>query len=379
MPNQLQQLAAAGQSIWYDNIRRSMFASGELHKLISNGLRGMTSNPTIFEHAIDTGNDYDEQLKSLVGKISDPQLVFEEFAIDDIQHALGEFRPLYDSTGGGDGFVSLEVSPLLANDTKGTIEAAQRLWKRVDRPNVMIKIPGTPEGGPAIAASIEAGINVNVTLLFSLASYEMAANAYIAGLEKRVAAGKPIDHLASVASFFLSRIDTKADKELESKIAAGDKQLEALLGKAAIANAKLAYEKFEQIFISERFAKLKAKGAKVQRPLWASTSTKNPKYYDLMYVEALVGRDTVNTIPPATFDALLDHGKVTADTVKSDVASAHKVFDDLKKAGISMDKITEQLTIEGVQQFAESYNKMLEAIGEKQKSLAASLQTSARK
>ncbi|MGH7662041.1 MAG: transaldolase [Vulcanimicrobiaceae bacterium] len=379
MPNQLQQLAAVGQSIWYDNIRRSMFASGELHKLIANGLRGMTSNPTIFEHAIDSGSDYDDQLKSLVGKVSDPQLLFEEFAIDDIQHALGEFRPLYDSTNGGDGFVSLEVSPLLAQDTKGTIDAAARLWKEVDRPNLMIKIPGTPECGPAIAASIEAGINVNVTLLFSLASYEMAANAYIEGLEKRAAAGKPIDRLASVASFFLSRIDTKVDKELEGKISAGDKQLGGLLGKAAIANAKLAYERFEQLFNSERFAKLKAKGAKVQRPLWASTSTKNPKYNDLMYVETLVGPHTVNTIPPATFDALLDHGKVAPDTVKSDIAGAHKVFDDLKKAGISMDKVTAQLTVEGVQQFAESFNKMLEAIGEKQKSLAASLQTSARK
>ena len=379
MANQLQQLAAVGQSIWYDNIRRSMFASGELHKFIANGLRGMTSNPTIFEHAIDTGNDYDDQLKSLIGKVSDPQLLFEEFAIDDITHALGEFRSLYDSTGGGDGFVSLEVSPLLAHDTKGTIDAALRLWKEVDRPNLMIKIPGTPEGGPAITAAIEAGINVNVTLLFSLASYEMAANAYIAGLEKRAAAGKPIDRLASVASFFLSRIDTKVDKELESKIASGDKQLEGLLGKAAIANAKLAYERFQQLFNSERFSKLKAKGAKVQRPLWASTSTKNPKYHDLMYVETLVGPHTVNTIPPQTYDALLDHGKIMADTVTSDIAGAHKIFDDLKKAGISMDKITEQLTVEGVQSFAESFNKMLEAIGEKQKSLAASLQTSARK
>ena len=376
MPNQLQQLADVGQSIWYDNIRRSMFASGELHKLIANGLRGMTSNPTIFEHAIDTGTDYDEQLKSLVGKVSDPQQLFEEFAIDDIQHALGEFRRLYDETNGGDGFVSLEVSPLLAHDTNGTIEAAKRLWKRVDRPNLMIKIPGTPEGGPAITAAIEAGINVNVTLLFSLASYEMAANAYIAGLEKRAAAGQPIDRIASVASFFLSRIDTKVDKELETKIAAGQKDLEPLLGKAAIANAKLAYENFEKIFGSDRFAKLKAKGAKAQRPLWASTSTKNPKYHDLMYVETLVGPNTVNTIPPATFDALLDHGKITVGTVKADVAGAHKVFDDLKKAGISIDQITEQLTVEGVKSFAESFNTMLEAIGEKQKALARSLQPS---
>jgi len=378
MPNQLQQLASAGQSIWLDNIRRSMFASGELHRLIEAGLRGMTSNPTIFEKAIDSGNDYDEQLKSLVGKESDPQILFEDFAVDDIQHALDEFRKLYDETSGGDGFVSLEVSPLLAHDTAGTIEMAKRLWKEVGRPNLMIKIPGTPEGAPAITAAIADGINVNVTLLFSLASYKVAANAYIAGLEQRAAAGKPIDRLASVASFFLSRIDTKVDKELEAKIAAGDKQLESLLGKAAIANAKLAYEEFEKIFSSERFAKLRAKGAKPQRPLWASTSTKNPKYYDLMYVETLVGVDTVNTIPPATLDAVLDHGKITPNTVKSDVAGAHKLFDDLKKAGISIDRITDELTVEGVQQFADSYNKMLEAIGEKQKALAASLTSTPR-
>jgi transaldolase len=370
MPNQLEQLNAAGQSIWYDNIRRSMFTTGELHKLIDNGLRGMTSNPTIFEHAIDTGTDYDEQLKSLVGKESDPQKLFEALAEKDIGAALDEFRPLYDKSNGGDGFVSLEVSPLLANDTQGTIDAAKRLWKEVNRPNLMIKIPGTPEGGPAITEAIASGINVNVTLLFSLASYEMAANAFIAGLEKRVAAGGKIDRLASVASFFLSRIDTKVDKELDAKIAAGAKNLEPLLGKAAIANAKIAYETFEKLFSSERFKKLAAQGAKPQRPLWASTSTKNPKYYDLMYVETLVGPNTVNTIPPATFDALLDHGKVTPDTVKSDYAGAHKIFDDLKAAGISIDKITAELTVEGVKSFADSYNQMLEAIAEKQGLLA---------
>ncbi len=370
MPNQLEQLTAAGQSIWYDNIRRSMFASGELRKLIANGLRGMTSNPTIFEHAIDTGTDYDEQLKSLVGKESDPQKLFEALAEKDICAALDEFRPLYDQTNGGDGFVSLEVSPLLANDTQGTVAAAKRLWKEVNRPNLMIKIPGTPEGGPAITEAIAAGINVNVTLLFSLASYEMAANAYIAGLEKRLAAGGKIDRIASVASFFLSRIDTKVDKELDAKIAAGQKSLEPLLGKAAIANARIAYERFDQLFASDRFKKLAAAGAKPQRPLWASTSTKNPKYYDLMYVETLVGQNTVNTIPPATFDALLDHGHVTPDTVKSDYAGAHKIFDDLKAAGISLDKITADLTVEGVKSFDDSYNQLLEAIAEKQGLLA---------
>jgi transaldolase len=370
MPNQLEQLTAAGQSIWYDNIRRSMFASGELRKLIDNGLRGMTSNPTIFEHAIDTGTDYDEQLKSLVGKESDPQKLFEALAEKDICAALDEFRPLYDKTNGGDGFVSLEVSPLLANDTQRTVDAAKRLWKEVNRPNLMIKIPGTPEGGPAITEAIANGINVNVTLLFSLASYEMAANAFIAGLEKRVAAGGKIDRIASVASFFLSRIDGKVDKELDAKIAAGQKNLEPLLGKAAIANARIAYETFEKLFSSERFKKLEAHGAEAQRPLWASTSTKNPKYYDLMYVETLVGPNTVNTIPPATFDALLDHGKITPNTVKSDYVGAHKIFDDLKAAGISLDKITADLTVEGVKSFDDSYNQLLEAIAEKQGLLA---------
>jgi transaldolase/glucose-6-phosphate isomerase len=370
MSNQLQRLASFGQSIWLDNIRRSMFTSGELRNLIRTGLRGMTSNPTIFEKAIDSGNEYDDQLKSLIGKEEDPQRIFEALAIEDIRAACDEFRALYDETQGGDGFVSLEVSPLLADDTQGTIEAAKRLWKAVDRPNVMIKIPGTKAGGPAITEAIAAGVNVNVTLLFSLASYDMAANAYIAGLEKRAASGGRIDRIASVASFFLSRIDTKVDKELEAKIAAGAKNLEPLLGKAAIANAKLAYERFEQIFGTERFEKLAAKGAKVQRPLWASTSTKNPKYYDLMYVEALVGSDTVNTIPPTTLEALLDHGKIAADTVKADREAARKVFADLAAAGISLDRITAELTTEGVKLFAGSYNQLLEAIREKQKALA---------
>ena len=372
MANQLQKLAAVGQSIWLDFIRRSMFPSGELRKLIGEGLRGMTSNPTIFEKAIDSGDEYDDQLRSLIGKESDPNRIFEALAIDDIRHALDEFRSLYDSTGGQDGFVSLEVSPLLAHDTQGTIDAAKRLWKAVDRPNLMIKIPGTPEGGPAITEAIAAGINVNVTLLFSIESYQMSANAYVAGLEKRAAANQPLA-IASVASFFLSRIDTKVDKQLQDKIDGGQKSLEPLLGKAAIASAKLAYEDFERIFGSDRFKKLGAKGANVQRPLWASTSTKNPHYADLMYVETLVGPHTVNTVPPGTLDALLDHGHIQANTIKSDIQGEHKVFDDLKTAGISMQDVTSQLTTEGVKLFAESYNQMLEAIAEKQAKLAGGI------
>ncbi|MFY9779636.1 MAG: transaldolase [Candidatus Baltobacteraceae bacterium] len=370
MGRQLQQLIDAGQSIWLDNIERSMFASGELRRLIDSGLRGMTSNPTIFEKAIGGGHDYDAQIESLAGKVRDLNQLFEALAIQDIRAALDEFRPLYDETGGGDGFVSLEVSPLLAHDTQGTIAAARRLWKEVDRPNLMIKIPGTEEGGPAITEAIAAGINVNVTLLFSLEGYEHASNAYIAGLEKRASAGQALDRIASVASFFLSRIDTEVDKQLEAKIAAGRKELEPLLGKAAIAQAKLAYGRFEEIFWSERFKKLEAKGARVPRPLWASTSTKNPLYPDLLYVETLVGPHTVNTLPPKTLAALVDHGKIAAGTVKTDLAGTHETLEDLEKAGISLGDITDALTVAGVKSFADSYDMMLEAIATKKKQFA---------
>ncbi len=371
MGNQLKELTEAGQSIWLDNIERGMFASGELRRLVASGLRGMTSNPTIFEKAIGSGHEYDAQLESLAGEVTDSNKLFEALAIQDIRAALDEFRALYDETNGGDGFVSLEVSPLLAHDTQGTIDAAKRLWKEVDRPNLMIKIPGTPEGGPAITEAIASGINVNVTLLFSLQDYERASNAYIAGLEKRAAAAQTVAGIASVASFFLSRIDTEVDKQLEAKIAAGHNELEPLLGKAAIAQAKLAYESFEKIFWSERFSKLEAKGAKVARPLWASTSTKNPKYPDLLYVETLVGPHTVNTVPPNTLAALVDHGNVVPGTVNTDVTGAHKVIEDLTNAGISLHEVTDALTAAGVKSFADSYNKMLQAITSKQEQLAS--------
>jgi transaldolase len=373
MGKQLKQLAEFGQSIWLDNIERSMFASGELRRLIDNGLRGMTSNPTIFEKAIDGGTDYDAQIESLAPTVSDPNAIFEALAIADIRAALDEFRPLYDRTGGGDGFVSLEVSPLLAHDTQGTIAAAKRLWAAVDRPNVMIKIPGTDEGAAAITATIAAGINVNVTLLFSIAGYERAANAYIAGLEQRAAAGSPLLGLASVASFFLSRIDTEVDAALESLIAAGRVELEELRGKAAIGQAKLAYERFKALFRSERFKKLEARGAAPQRPLWASTSTKNPHYADLKYVETLVAPQTVNTIPPKTLDALLDHGKIAGGTAESDLPGVHAFAADLANAGISIDEITAALTVAGVKSFAASYDQMLAAIATKQKRFASAV------
>ena len=361
MGDQLRQLAAAGQSIWLDNIRRGMFASGELQRLIDLGLLGMTSNPTIFEKAIGSGSDYDEQLATLVDE-KDRIAIFEALAIRDIRGACDLFRPVWEGTTGLDGYVSLEVPPNLANDTQGTIDAAARLWKAVDRPNVMIKIPGTAAGVPAIKATIAAGINVNVTLLFSVDRYEAAANAYLEGLEERATRGQPIDRIASVASVFVSRIDNAVDKLLQAKIDRGEHSLEPLLGKAAIAATKLTYQRFLRTFGGERFAALKAKGAHVQRPLWASTSTKNPAYPDLMYVENLVGRDTVNTVPPNTLDALLDHGRIRPDTVLEDIEGAHVDVEALAKAQISLYDVTEQLVVDGVKSFADSYNAMLDAI-----------------
>lgn len=369
MGNQLRDLAAAGQSIWLDNIERSMFATGSLQALIDQGLRGMTSNPTIFEHAIGAGSDYDEQLQSLVGSERDPIKLFEALAIQDIRNACDAFRPVYDATNKLDGYVSLEVSPTLAHDTAGTIAAAKRLWAAVDRPNVMIKIPGTPEGVPAVRAAIAAGINVNVTLLFAVDAYAAAATAFIAGLEDRVAAGGAIDTIASVASVFVSRIDSAVDKKLDEKIAAGA-TLADLKGKAGIANLKLTYQTFEELFHSDRFEALAAKGASVQRPLWASTSTKNPAYFDLMYIVTVVGSDTVNTVPPGTLTALLDHGVITPDTVHEDVAGAKATIDTLAANGILLKDVTDKLVVDGVASFADSFDAMLAAIAGKQQQLA---------
>ncbi|MDQ6932582.1 MAG: bifunctional transaldolase/phosoglucose isomerase [Candidatus Eremiobacteraeota bacterium] len=369
MENQLAQLFAAGQSVWLDNLRRNMFTSGELQKLIDQGLRGMTSNPTIFEKAIGAGNDYDQQLASLIGKEHDAGKLFWWLAIADIQSATDLFRPVYDSCAGTDGFVSLEVSPLLAHDTQGTIDMAKDLWQRVDRPNLMIKIPGTTEGVPAITECIAAGININVTLVFSIEMYEATARAYIAGLKKRFEAGQPIAAVSSVNSVFVSRIDTAIDKLLEERIAKGE-SVQHLLGKAGIANLKLTYQKFAQIFDGADFQQLRAQGAKVQRPLWASTSTKNPEYYDLMYVETVVGKDTVNTMPPNTLDALLDHGKVTPNTVLTDLEGARATMEGLAKAGISIFDVTRKLQIDGVSSFSDSFAALLGAIVYKQKQLA---------
>jgi transaldolase/glucose-6-phosphate isomerase len=369
MANQLRQLTDAGQSIWLDNIRRSMFSSGELRALIANGLRGLTSNPTIFEKAIGSGDDYDEQLRSLVGTVTDSVQLFEALAVDDIRHACDLFRPLYDETNAGDGYVSLEVSPLLADNGPGTIEAAKRLWAAVNRPNLLVKIPATPECIPAIRETIANGINVNVTLVFSVETYEAASNAYIEGLEKRAASGAPIARVRSVNSVFVSRIDAAVDKMLEERIAKGE-NLSALLGKTAIANTGLIYGAYEKLFKSERFAALEKKGAAPMRPLWASTGVKSAAYSDLLYIENLVAPNTVNTVPPATLDALLDHGTVKADTIREAMKTANSIVEQIGKAGISLAAVTNKLQTEGVESFRKSFETMLAAIEKKRDRLA---------
>jgi transaldolase / glucose-6-phosphate isomerase len=363
--NPLKQLESLGQSIWLDMIQRSLLSSGELKRMIEEaGLGGLTSNPTIFEKAIGHSPDYDEQISQVAKGGASRDDVYEAVVIQDIAAASDLFRPVYDRTQGADGFVSLEVSPLLAHDTERTLQEARRLYGKLKRPNVMIKVPATPEGLPAIEQLISEGINVNVTLIFSIDVYNKVAEAYIRGLERRDQAGKPLTGIGSVASFFVSRIDTAVDKELQAKIDGGNSTAKDLIGKAAIANAKLAYESFEKIFGSDRFAKLKAKGARVQRPLWASTSTKNPAYSDVMYVEALIGPDTVDTAPKATIEAYADHGKPQV-TLTQNVAEAHKLFDDLKKAGINFRQVTEKLTADGVKSFADSFEQLMAAIDKK--------------
>ena len=369
--NPLEELLDYGQSVWYDNIARGLIKDGSIKKLIDeSGVRGVTSNPSIFEKAIASGHDYDEQVAGLVKQGKTAAEIFTQIAIDDIGATADLFRPVYDASNGGDGYVSIEVSPTLAHDTEGTLKDAHAYFQAINRPNIMIKVPATPEGIPAIESLIGEGINVNVTLIFALEAYEDVANAYIAGLEKLAASGKkPLDKVASVASFFVSRVDTLVDKLIDEKIAATQdaaqkQKLESLKGKAAIANSKLAYEKFEQIFSTERFAKLKAQGAHPQRMLWASTSTKNPAYRDVMYVEELVGPDTVDTMPPQTVIAFADHGKVSR-TIDKDIEKARQEIADLESVGIHMKAVTDQLLLEGVKLFADAYGKMLEGVESK--------------
>jgi transaldolase len=365
--NPLKDLLKFGQSVWLDYIRRDLMTTGELKRLIEeDGLRGMTSNPAIFEKAISESNLYDDILHSLAEKNLTPTAKFEALAIRDIQDAADGLRGVFDASKGQDGFVSLEVSPYLARDTQGTIEEARRLHRAVGRPNVMIKVPGTVEGLPAFQQLTAEGININVTLLFSQQMYEQIAEAYVAGLEQLAAKGGDVSKMASVASFFISRIDSSIDKIVEGKLKtakdpAEQAALKSVQGKVAIANGKLAYQSYLRIFGTDRWKKLAAKGAHTQRVLWASTSTKNPAYPDVMYIEELIGPDTVNTIPPATLDAYRDHGHPRT-TLTENIPDAKKVMETLPKVGISMKEVTDKLTDDGVKLFSEAFDKLLKAI-----------------
>lgn len=366
--NPLQELLNYGQSMWLDYIRRDLFTTGKLKNMIANdGLRGMTSNPSIFEKAIVDSSLYDDILHSLAGrKDLDAKGRYEQIAIRDIQDAADTLRPVYQESNFRDGYVSLEVSPYLARKTKETIEEARRLWKTVQRENVMIKVPGTAEGLPAIRQLLGEGINVNVTLLFAQGVYEKVAEAHIAGLEDLAAHGGNLKKMAGVASFFISRIDTLVDSMLNEKMkstsdATQQGLYKSLLGKVAIANGKLTYQRYQQIFSGARWEALAAKGAQTQRVLWASTSTKNPAYRDVIYVEELIGPDTVNTMPPATIEAFRDHGRLR-NALTEDVPGAQKVMDDLARAGISIKEVTDKLTEDGVKLFAEAFDKLLAAV-----------------
>jgi transaldolase/glucose-6-phosphate isomerase len=356
-------LHALGQSIWYDNISRQMIDNGELAAMIAQGeIRGITSNPSIFRNAIANSHDYDPALIPMAWAGWGAEKIYEQLAIEDIRAACDLFTDLYLETNGGDGYVSLEVSPRLAHDTPGTIAAAQRLWKMVDRPNLLIKIPATLEGLPAIRQSIAAGINVNITLIFSIARYQQVMEAYLSGLEDRQASGKPIDRIASVASFFVSRIDRKADALAPQ-----------LKGQIAIANARLAYQSFRQVFESPRFTALRGRGARFQRPLWASTSTKhNPDLPKAIYIESLIGPNTVNTVPPMAFDVFREHGKSSL-TLETGLVEARKAFADLAASGVSMDQITRELEDEGVKAFADDYEGLLKTVEARRSSIIAQL------
>ena len=375
MSNPVQDVQRLGQSIWYDNIRRGLLDSGELKRLIEMGVTGLTSNPTIFEKAIAGSTDYDEALTELARSDKSVDESYEALVIEDIRNTADLLRPIYDRTNGVDGYASLEVSPKLAHDTAGTTAEARRLFGALDKPNVMIKVPATAEGIPAVRQLISEGININVTLIFSLEAYRQVMEAYIAGLEEYIAGGGDPSRIASVASFFVSRVDTAVDTLLEERMRqGGPDDVKALMGKAAIANAKLAYREFQQVFGEERFSGLKDKQARPQRPLWASTSTKNPAYSDLMYVEALIGPDTVDTLPPATLTALLEYGKPGL-TLEQGTYQAEEHLQALEEAGISMTQVTDNLLADGVKSFADSFDTLLANISEKMASLAAQLPT----
>ena len=360
----IEKLREIGQSVWYDNVSRGMIKSGELQSLIDVGVTGLTSNPTIFHKAIAESSDYDASLTALVRAGKSPAEVFEAIGIADIQSAADLLRPIFDDTHGSDGYASFEVNPHLAHDTEGTVEEARRLFAALDRQNVMIKVPATPEGIPAIQTLIGEGVNVNVTLTFSLHAYRQVRDAYIAGVEDLDRSGMDVGRVASVASFFVSRVDTAIDNLLDEFRADP-----GLQGRAAISNAKLAYRDFKADFESERFRALADKGARVQRPLWASTSTKNPAYSDLLYVESLVGPNTVNTMPRATIDAVLDHASVS-ETIEEEVSGAEEFIRSLADVGIDVDGVTDRLLSDGVKAFSDSYDALIEDIHAKSNRLS---------
>lgn len=376
--NPLLRLPELGQSVWYDYIRRDLYQGPELRRLIEeDGLRGMTSNPTIFEQAIAKTELYDDDIRRLAEQGLPPAEIFEALEVEDVSRAADAFRHVYETTRGDDGFVSIEVGPHLALDTEGSIAEARQFWKRCDRPNVMVKIPGTPAGVPAIQRCLAEGININITLLFSVERYREVIEAYLSALEARVAAGQPIDRLRSVASFFVSRVDTNVDKKLDAVIADAarperQRQLARdLRGKTAIANARLAYRAFEEAFSGERYAKLREHGASRQRPLWASTSTKDPAYPDLYYVEALIAPDSVDTVPRETFAAYKDHGNPRV-RIHDDLDRAKDVLDGLAELGIDEARVYEELEQEGVRKFSDSYDSLLKTLEQKEKSVRVS-------
>jgi transaldolase len=364
MSNPLRELASHGQSVWYDGLRRPLITHGDLKRLIDeDGLAGLTTNPSIYEKAIAETHDYDESLARLFARPGvSPQAVFESLAVEDLRAAADHLRPVYERTARRDGYVSFEVPPAIARDTAGTIREATRLWKLFDRENVMIKVPGTPEAVPAIQALLAEGVNVNITLLFARGAYAAVAEAFLAALEERVDEGEDVARVGSVASFFVSRIDTMIDELLEEKARSAPEaeraRIEALRGKSAIANAKLAYQHYLALVASPRWERLAEHGAMPQRLLWASTSTKNPRYRDVMYVEELVGPSTVDTMPPATFDAFRDHGRVRLSLLDG-VDEARRTLDELERAGVSLDDVTERLLHDGLRLFAEPFDKLM--------------------
>jgi transaldolase len=372
MTNPWKEVERLGQSLWYDNLSRSFISGGKIAGMIGElGLRGITSNPSIFEKSISTGDEYDADIKKAIHDGLTTSEIYERLTTDDVRNAADVMRPVFDRTNGVDGYVSIEVEPRLANNTDETIEAARRLWKTVNRPNVMIKIPGTPEGIPAIRQCLTEGININITLLFGIENYEQVAHAYLDALQGRKQRGEDIAHIASVASFFLSRVDTNVDEKLEAKMGgSNDSTIQTLLGKAANANAKIAYEHYLEIFHGSKFANLKAVGAMPQRCLWASVSTKNPKYSDVLYIEPLIGPETVSTVPDETIEAFGDHGKV-ADTLAIGTREAHETIEQLRKIGIDTENVATELQVEGVKKFADAFESLANNLEKKRHAMEA--------